>query len=80
MRALTLELSGGVTFYTRNDDYFGDKTLDQDPVNSTQAHVTTTLAKACGAPLTERTITEGKRKLTACAGMIYRGILVWEAP
>lgn len=38
--ALTLELSAGVTFYTRNDDHFGGKTLDQDPVYSTQAHVT----------------------------------------
>jgi len=37
---LTLELSAGVTFFTRNDDYFGGKTLEQDPVYSTQAHVT----------------------------------------
>jgi len=29
-----------VTFFTRNDDYFGGKTLEQDPVYSTQAHVT----------------------------------------
>jgi hypothetical protein len=36
----TLELSGGVTFYTRNDDYFGGKTLEQDPLYSTQAHLT----------------------------------------
>lgn len=38
--ALTLELSAGVTFYTINDDFFGGKTLQQDPVYSTQAHVT----------------------------------------
>jgi len=35
----TLELSAGVTFYTKNDDYFGGQTLEQDPVYSTQAHV-----------------------------------------
>jgi hypothetical protein len=38
--ALTLELSTGVTFYSRNDDYFGGKTLEQDPIYSAQAHVT----------------------------------------
>ena len=38
--AVTLELSGGVTFYTTNDDYYGGKTLKQDPVYSTQAHIT----------------------------------------
>ena len=43
--ALTLELSGGVTFYTRNDDYYGGKTLEQDPVYSTQAHVTYDFSK-----------------------------------
>jgi hypothetical protein len=37
---LTLELSAGVTFYTINDEYYGGKTLQQDPVYSTQAHVT----------------------------------------
>ena len=38
--ALTLELSIGGTFYTTNDDYFGGKTLEQDPIYSAQAHVT----------------------------------------
>ena len=38
--ALTLELSTGVTFYTRNGDYFGGRTLEQDPIYSAQAHVT----------------------------------------
>jgi len=38
--ALTLELSTGVTFYTTNDDYFGGKTLEQDPIYSAQVHIT----------------------------------------
>lgn len=38
--ALTVELSTGVTFYTTNDDYFGGKTLKQDPIYSAQLHVT----------------------------------------
>lgn len=37
--AFTLELLTGVYFYTANDDYFGGKRLEQDPVYSTQAHL-----------------------------------------
>jgi hypothetical protein len=37
--AFTLELSTGVIFFSKNDDYFGGKTLEQDPVSSTQIHV-----------------------------------------
>ncbi|MGE5894705.1 MAG: transporter [bacterium] len=36
--AFTLELSTGVTFFSKNDDYFGGKTLEEDPVYSVQAH------------------------------------------
>lgn len=38
--ALSLELSAGVFLFSTNDDFFGNKTLKQDPVYSTQAHVT----------------------------------------
>ena len=38
--SLILELSTGVTLYTRNDDYFGGKILEQDPIYSAQAHLT----------------------------------------
>ena len=38
--SLTLELTTGVTFFTNNDDYYGGQTLEQDPVYSTQAHIT----------------------------------------
>jgi len=34
----TLELSTGVTFFTENGDYFGGRTLDQDPLYTTQLH------------------------------------------
>ena len=36
---LTLEFSTGVTFYTENDNFFGGKTLDQDPIYFLQGHV-----------------------------------------
>jgi hypothetical protein len=37
---LTLELSTGVFFFTKNDDYLGGKTLEQDPLSTSQIHVT----------------------------------------
>jgi hypothetical protein len=37
---LTLELSQGATFFTNNSDFFGGKTLEQDPLYTTQVHVT----------------------------------------
>ena len=35
----TLELSTGMYFFTDNDDYYGGKTLEQDPVSTSQIHV-----------------------------------------
>jgi hypothetical protein len=35
-----LELSTGVLVFSKNDNYFGGKTLEQDPVYSTQLHAT----------------------------------------
>jgi hypothetical protein len=37
--AFTLELSAGATFFSKNDDYYGGGSLEQDPVYSTQAHI-----------------------------------------
>ncbi|HTN94224.1 MAG TPA: transporter [Gallionella sp.] len=42
--AFTLEFSAGAFFFTRNDDYYGGGTLEQDPVYTTQAHVTYSFA------------------------------------
>jgi len=38
--SLTLEFSAGVFFFTDNDDYFRGSTLEQEPVYTTQLHVT----------------------------------------
>jgi hypothetical protein len=38
--AYTLELSAGAFFYTINHDYYGGGSLEQDPVYTTQAHIT----------------------------------------
>jgi hypothetical protein len=37
---LTLEGTAGVTFFSDNDDYFGGRTLEQDPLYSTQLSAT----------------------------------------
>jgi hypothetical protein len=38
--ALAIELSTGMYFFSKNDNFFGGSTLEQDPVSSTQLHVT----------------------------------------
>jgi hypothetical protein len=66
--ALTLELSGGVTFFTDNDDYFGGKTLEQDPVYTTQLHATYNFGRGIWGALSGtydyggRTTVDGVRK------------------
>jgi len=42
---LALELSTGVLFFSKNDDFFGGKTLEQDPLCSTQLHLTYDLGR-----------------------------------
>lgn len=42
---LVLELSTGVTFFTENDDFFGGRSLEQDPLSSTQVHVTYSIGR-----------------------------------
>jgi hypothetical protein len=37
--SLTLDFTTGATFYGVNDDYFGGKTLEQEPLYAAQAHV-----------------------------------------
>ena len=48
---LTLELSTGVIFFSKNEDYFGGKTLEQDPICSTQVHITYNLGRGVWAAL-----------------------------
>lgn len=37
--SVTLELAGGVRFYTDNDDFFGGKVRKQDPIYSLRGHI-----------------------------------------
>ncbi len=43
--AWALELSTGLTFFSNNDDFLGGKTLEQDPLSSTQLHLTYDLGR-----------------------------------
>lgn len=45
----TLELSGGAFLFTDNDDFFGGKKLEQDPVYITQLHATYNLGRGVWA-------------------------------
>ena len=49
--ALVVELSAGVFIFSNNDDFFGGKTLEQDPVYTTQIHVTYNLGRGIWAAL-----------------------------
>ena len=48
---LSLELSTGVYFFSKNDEFFGGKTLEQDPIYSSQAHVTYSFGRGIWAAL-----------------------------
>jgi len=48
---LTLEFSQGVYFYTKNNDLLNGNTLEQDPLYSTQAHLTYNIAPNAWAAL-----------------------------
>ena len=65
--AFTLEFSSGVYIFTRNDNYFGGSTLEQDPVYNVQAHATYNLGRGVWAAVSGtydhggRTTTNGAR-------------------
>lgn len=49
--AFTLELSAGAFFYSKNDEYYGGKSLEQDHLYTTQAHVTYSFGNGVWAAL-----------------------------
>ncbi len=65
---LTLELSTGMFFFSDNDNYYGGKRLEQDPVSTTQLHVTYNFSRGVWAALSGtydyggRTTVDGVRK------------------
>jgi hypothetical protein len=47
----TVELATGVTFFTRNDEFFNGNTREQDPLSSVQLHLTRQLGRGAWAAL-----------------------------
>lgn len=58
-----LELSGAVTFFTANHDFFGGKTLEQDPIYSAQGHLVYELRRGLWAALDATYYTGGRTKI-----------------
>ncbi len=48
---LSLELSTGVYLYSKNDEFFGGQTLEEDPLYSSQAHLTYSFGRGIWAAL-----------------------------
>lgn len=66
--ALTAELSTGMFFFSDNDDYLGGKTLEQDPVSSTQLHLTYNLGRGVWAALSGTYDYGGRTKVDGVRG------------
>lgn len=64
----SLECSTGVFIFSRNDDYFGGKTLDQDPVSTTQIHATYSLGRGIWAAVSGTYDYGGRTKIDGLRG------------
>jgi len=49
--ALTMEISTGVFFFSKNNDYLGSMTFEQDPVSTSQIHITYNFGRGIWAAL-----------------------------
>jgi hypothetical protein len=58
--SLTVELIPGITFFTTNNDFFGGKTLEQDPIYSLQGHLIYEFSPAFWAALNTTYYTGGR--------------------
>ena len=64
---LSLELSAGVYFFSKNDDFFGGKTLEQDPIYTAQAHVTYSFGRGIWAALSFNHDYGGRTTIRRCS-------------
>lgn len=60
---LALELSSGIYLFTNNEDYFGGKTLEQDPLYTTQLHFTYNFTRGAWVALSATTDNGGRTKV-----------------
>jgi hypothetical protein len=61
------ELSAGGTWFTKNDDYFGGNTREQEPIYSTQVHVTRQLGRGTWAAVSATWYAGGRTSLNGAA-------------
>src|SRR5215469_3095106 len=65
---LTLEVIPGITFFTTNHDFFGGKTLEQDPIYSVQGHLIYEFARAFWGALDTTYYTGGRTTVDGVRG------------
>jgi len=65
---LTLEVIPAITFFTNNDDFFGGKTLKQDPIYSVQGHLIYEFTRALWAAFDTTYYTGGRTTIDGVAG------------
>ena len=64
----TLEAIGGVTFYTKNDDFFGGNTREQDSIYSVQGHLIYNFPVGIWAALDATYYTGGRTRVNGVEG------------
>jgi hypothetical protein len=64
----SLECSTGVFIFSRNDDYFGGRRLDQNPVSTTQIHATYNLGRGIWAAVSGTYDYGGRTKIDGLRG------------
>ena len=63
----TVELAAGVTFFTRNDEFFNGRTRSQDPIYSTQLHATRQFGRGFWGALSATWYEGGRTSLNGAA-------------
>ena len=75
---LTLEISAGLIFFSRNNEYFGGKTLEQDPVSTSQIHLMYNFRPGLWAALSGTYDYGGRTTVNGKEGTTERAIRGWE--
>jgi hypothetical protein len=73
---LTLELIPAIAIFTRNDDFFGGKTLKQDPIYSVQGHLIYELSPAFWAALDATYYGGGRTTIDGEEGQVLGNVRV----
>jgi hypothetical protein len=64
----TLEAAAGATLYTKNDDFFGGKTREQDPIYSLQGHLIYNFPRGIWGALNTTYYTGGRTSIDGVKG------------